>query len=441
MQRLRRSSCAAVALLVLFTLASIARADKFVLRDGSSIDADVLAEDEHSITIEQTVTATGVLLSRKLDKLQIQTWYRAPRDGPAYVTIPMMGVIGEDVTAASVRAGLSEARTVKPRYVVLAIDSPGGSIREMFDILDVLWERKDDFQIIAYAKDAYSAAAVIAMSCERVYIKPGGAIGAAVPFRITENGPADVEAKFRSIIEAGMRAANAHGGHADLLMLGMADMNVEIYLDVVDGQPQLSTKGPGKLIKAKGQILTLTASESAECGLTHVAPDMSAIGQELAGGPWHEATRRPWRITVNTANAQRVAAQQEQEKRQRARAREVAMTRLQPDLDKVARQIIALDAKATAAKNALVNLNKRANDAMAQVQADYDNANRTAGADVDPKAARKRAQDLANSRAAQIQKTYQDASSKLHAELEAAQLEANALRQRQQQLLATLPPE
>ena len=78
---------------------------------------------------------------------------------------------------------------------------------------------------------------------------------------------------------------------------------------------------------------------------------------------------------------------------------------------------------------------------MAQVQADYDNANRTAGADVDPKAARKRAQDLANSRAAQIQKTYQDASSKLHAEFEAAQLEANALRQRQQQLLATLPPE
>jgi hypothetical protein len=224
-------------------------------------------------------------------------------------------------------------------------------------------------------------------------------------------------------------------------MRGMSDIDLEIYLDVVNGQPHLGASPPGKLIKSKGQILTLTATESAECGLAQVAGEMSDIGQELASGPWHEASRRPWRATINTASAQRLAARQQEEKRQRTIARQAALARIQPDLEKMARQIIALDAKSAAAKNALVNLAKRANDAMAQVQAEYDDANRRAGADVDPKAARKRAQDKANSQAAQIQKTYEEASSKLHAELEAAQLEANSLRKRQQELVAALPPE
>jgi hypothetical protein len=94
MRRHRNFPFVVPALLVLSALASIARADKFVLRDGSSIEADVIGEDEQSLTIQQTANATGVFLSRRLEKAQVQTWYRAPRDGPAYVTIPMMGVIG-----------------------------------------------------------------------------------------------------------------------------------------------------------------------------------------------------------------------------------------------------------------------------------------------------------------------------------------------------------
>jgi membrane-bound ClpP family serine protease len=299
-------------LLPLFAFTSGATADRFVLRDGSAIDGDFTAEDQTTITVEQSGPFAGVTLSRKLNKSQVQTWYRSAREGPAYVVIPMFGVIGEDVTAASVRAGLSEARALKPRYVVLAIDSPGGSIREMFDILDALWERNDSFEIVAYVKDAYSAAAVIAMSCERVYMKPSGAIGAAVPFKITENGPADVEAKFRSVIEAGMRAANAHGGHADLLMRGMSDMNFELYLTEKNGEPELTTSGPGRLLKSKGQILTLTAAESAACGLSRVAGEMSEVGQQLAGGPWHVASGRPWRAVISWfASSKRVAGVEE----------------------------------------------------------------------------------------------------------------------------------
>jgi ATP-dependent protease ClpP protease subunit len=401
-----------------------------------------VSEDENSVTIEQSGASSGVTVSRKLEKSQVQTWYRSSRDGPAYVVIPIFGAIGEDVTSGSIRAALAEARMLKPRYVVLAIDSPGGSIGEMFKILDALWEKKgDSFQVVAYVKNAYSAAAVIAMSCPRVYLKPGAAIGAAVPFRVTENGPADIEAKFRSVIEAGMRAANAHGGHADLLMRAMNEMDLEVFLSTENGKPSLSTSAPGKQIKFKGQILTMTADEAAACGLSTTARDMNAVGTDLVHGPWHEGSRRPWNAVISTMAAQKRAAREQEEKRQRQLARNAAIKQIKPEMDAMTQRLITLDAKVQSINKEMSDLTDNANAQMQQVQADYDFAIRRANASVNSRAETKKAKDTANAKAQQIEKAFEDAKSKAQAEIDAAKLEADALRQRQQQLMATVPAE
>jgi ATP-dependent protease ClpP protease subunit len=429
------------ALLISLLVVSVARADKFLMRDGTTIDGDVVSDNDATVTIEQSAPFSGVTLSRKLDKAQVQTWYRSSRDGPAYVVIPIFGAVGEDVTASSISAALAEARMVKPRYVVLAIDSPGGSIGEMFHILDALWEKRDEFQVVAYVKNAYSAAAVIAMSCPFVYLKPGGAIGAAVPFRVTENGPADIEAKFRSVIEAGMRAANAHGGHPDLLMRAMNEMDLELFLTQENGRPTLSATGPGKQIKFKGQILTLTADEAAACGLSMVATDMNDVGADLVRGPWHEGSRRPWNAVISTMAAQKRAAREHEEKRQRQLARNAALKQIKPDMDAMTQRLITLDAKVQSINKELSDLTDKANAQMQQVQADYDLAIRRANASVNSRAETKKAKDTANAKAQQIEKSYEEAKNKAQAEIDAAKLEATALRQRQQQLMATVPGE
>ena len=110
-----------------------------------------------------------------------------------------------------------------------------------------------------------------------------GVIGASVPWRPTENGPADVDAKFRSFIDATVRAQPRHGQHSDLLVRGMSELDLEIYLTQTDGKPTLSMSGPGKLIKSKGQILSMTASEAAECGLSQTT---TGVGTDRETTVW-----------------------------------------------------------------------------------------------------------------------------------------------------------
>src|SRR5690348_10194367 len=154
-----------------------------------------------------------------------------------------------EATAAVLKDALDKAREANPKYIVLMIDSPGGNVAEMSKMIEVLDEASKDVAIIAYVEHAYSAAAVIAMSRPQVFMKPDAAIGAAVPFKITKDGPADLEAKFRSPIEAEFRRAAAHAGHAELLVRGMVEMDLEIFLAQENGKPVLRTTGPGKVIK------------------------------------------------------------------------------------------------------------------------------------------------------------------------------------------------
>src|SRR5439155_135348 len=187
-----------VAILCLLTLADPARADRIVLNDGNVFDGDVKSEDAQKVTLEISSADSALVLTKQIGKSNIKSWQRVARQGEPYVVLPLRGAIGEDVTADALRAGLDQARAANPKFVILAIDSPGGSIAEMAQMTDLIIDASKDMQIIAYVKSAYSAAAVIAMCCRQVYMKPEGVIGAAVPFRLTENGPADVDAKFRS---------------------------------------------------------------------------------------------------------------------------------------------------------------------------------------------------------------------------------------------------
>ncbi|MDB5357409.1 MAG: hypothetical protein JWN24_3862 [Phycisphaerales bacterium] len=290
---------AVAAWLLTITVPLQAHADKIVLNSGRTISGEVSAEDDRTVTLE--VAGPGMTFAQRVNKSQIKVWDRPARVGPSYVLIPLFGRIGTEATASTLKAAIATAAESKPRYLVVVIDSPGGDVAEIPKIIDVLDEASRNTETIAYVKNSYSAAAVIAMSCRRIFMEPHAAIGAAVPYKPTENGPAELEAKFRSAVVACFRQAAVHGGHDDLLMRGMCELNTEIILQHENGHPVLRMSGPGKVIKSKGEILTLTADEAAECGLASIATDLTDLGKQLTGGEWHEANRRAWNLVIRKA--------------------------------------------------------------------------------------------------------------------------------------------
>jgi ATP-dependent protease ClpP protease subunit len=416
------TSTAAAVCAIVCALVLVAKADHFVLQNGITLDGIVIAEDDRTVTVD--VSTPDIRMSRQINKAALREWQRPV--GPAYVRLPVIGEIGPDVTADALRAGLAQARRERVEYVVLVIDSPGGDIGEMNNITDLLINASGEFKIVAFVKEkAWSAAAVIAMTCSEVYMEPKASIGACVPFSITENGPEDVEAKMRSAIEAKMRAATAHGGHADLLIRGMSELDLEIYLAEEGGYPALHTVGPGKLIKSKGQILCLTANEAAECGLAHLATSITDVGVQLIGGPWHGAGRLAWDTVMLDAARQR-----------QQHAREAALARYGPQIANIEQRIAALSATIEADRDTIRRLGASALFETQQLDAEHQQALQIAESQPDPAAWMADAVQTLNARAAEVRQNLEVRVTVLRGEIDAATSESNALRSQEDQMLA-----
>ncbi len=411
--------------LLVAALALPARADQLVLKNGKKITGEVSAEDDRSVTLE--VAAPGMTFTQRVKKTDIETWSRRARVGPPYVLVPILGEIGRETTAALLKDALDKAREAKPKYIVLVIDSPGGNVAEMARMIDALDEAAKGVEVVSYVEHAYSAAAVIAMSRPQLFMKPDAAIGAAVPYKMTKDGPADLEAKFRSPIEAEFRRAAAHAGHAELLVRGMVELDLDIFLAQENGKPVLRTVGPGKVIKSKGHILTLTTDEAVACGLAHVATDIAHVGKQVAGGPWYEASRRAWDMVV---------AAVEQEHHQVARQQAIA--RIKPEWDAIQRRIAELVSKYGAALSTLDNLKEQYDSELRKIDAEYRQAVEVAQSHADSKAMAYAAQ-VRNARAAELREKFQTTAATLVTGGEAARLEYQQLSERQKQLLASIP--
>jgi len=414
--------------------------DHVLLKNGKSFDGEIVFENKDALKLEIFVPP-GYTMARKLEQASIKTLTRSAHDGSPYVLIPVFGVIGKDITADALHAGLAKAVAAKASRIILVIDSPGGRIDQMCEMVDDLLPVSQKVEVVAYVKTAYSAAAVIAMCCPHVYLTPDGVIGAAVPFRMTNNGPADVDAKFRSGFEAKIRASAAQGGHADLLIRGMSEPDLEIYLTHENTVPVLRTTGPGKLIKSKGQILTLTAREASDCGLGQIATDWADLGKQVTGGRWYESTHRPWNAVVAVVEEHRQRERDLVELQQRRMARRAAIEQIRPECEAIELRINELLAKSLAAQNAAHELVTRGNAELQQVELEYQQALQAAQSQPAPTAAMAQAAEAKNKRAASVRQFYQTKIAALQAEDQAARTEAARLQDRERQMIASLPAE
>lgn len=148
-----------------------------------------------------------------------------------------------------IRRGLKEAIENKADVVVLDMKTPGGALDATFDIMEAL--AKFPGKTITYVNtEAISAGAFIAATTEEIWFAPDAVIGAAAP---VQAGGKEVDETMKlkvvSYLKARMRAISEGKGHRGEVISAMIDSAKELKIG-------------DKVIKEKGELLSLTASEA-----------------------------------------------------------------------------------------------------------------------------------------------------------------------------------
>lgn len=164
------------------------------------------------------------------------------------VVIPIRDEIAKPVLYI-LRRGLKEAIEQKADVVVLDMKTPGGALDVTFDIMEALG-RFPGKTVTFINTEAISAGAFISATTGDIWFAPGGVIGAAAPVLATGGEiDASMKQKIVSYLRARVRSISEGKPHRGAVISAMIDADYELKIG-------------DKVIKPKGELLSLTASEA-----------------------------------------------------------------------------------------------------------------------------------------------------------------------------------
>lgn len=204
-----------------------------------------------------------------------------PAIGRPVVVVPITGTVDSGM-AHMVERSVAEANAQHAQAIVLEVNSPGGLLDAAFRVRDALFSAQEP--VDAYVSErAYSAAALITLTAQRIIMAPGASIGAAEP--VEAGGAVPPSDKIVSAVRAEFEST-AERNHYDPKLAGaMVDKNVSL--------PEY---------KRYGMVLTLNTSDAVRSGIAAgTAPTLDAALAQLhvADAPrvtesfsWAEAVAR-----------------------------------------------------------------------------------------------------------------------------------------------------
>ena len=147
------------------------------------------------------------------------------------------------------RRGLKQAINEGADTVILDMKTPGGSAAVTLQMLEAL-DRFPGKKITYVNDEAISAGAIIASVTDEIHFAPNAVIGAAEMIMGTgQDVPEGLKRKMNSYMNAKIRA-----------FAGEKPLRAEVIRAMMD--PDYEFKIDGKVIKAKGELLSLTANEA-----------------------------------------------------------------------------------------------------------------------------------------------------------------------------------
>lgn len=204
---------------------------------------------------------------------------------PAAV-IPVHGEI-DSLLLESIERRVEQAKAAGATLLVFDFDTPGGELRAMLDIGDLVFSLEEPVRAIAYvSREALSAGAFIAFACREIVMAPSAIIGDCEPIFMNQTGGIETAEKFQSPIRAEFRKfAERHGypsalveamvtKEAEVFEVRLRDANEPIYAEAAELETwpdDLKAKivpGSKRVVVKKGQLLTMHASEALEYGIS-----------------------------------------------------------------------------------------------------------------------------------------------------------------------------
>ncbi|MDR2759539.1 MAG: nodulation protein NfeD [Spirochaetaceae bacterium] len=225
--------------------------------------------------------------------------------------VPVRGDI-EPSMAAFVRREVRKALAEDAAFIIFEIDTFGGRVDSALQITSFITSIKKA-QTVAWVQNSdesmgvsWSAGALIALSCSRIYMARGTSIGAAAPVTVGADGLADAAGeKTVAAVRSQMAALAERNGHPPGIALAMVDLDVELWEVSVNGEVKVLTltelerleqeapggEGPSpaierlSVISPQGKLLSLTAGEACRFGLAQGFADdrdvlITALGAE-----------------------------------------------------------------------------------------------------------------------------------------------------------------
>jgi len=293
-----------------------AHADILLLMDGRQLKGELVEETAAHVMFRHYVAGfwtTEKFTRRQIDKLYPEEGDQSdkgtgepaeqqPTPGgrpdnahlPRVFVIPLHGSVGSagdtDIRntfdAHVLRQCLEEAQKQNAEAVLLEINSPGGLVSEMEAICEAILDFNSALRIVAYPRDAFSAAAIISLCCREMVVHPDARIGAAVIISAGPGGASALDAKLASPHHARQRQFMQRSGRPYEVVAAMTIMETELWWSEEEGFSTVAPDRPGQngwaCIDGISTVLTMTADDAVKWKLARAsAPTVNAALAKL----------------------------------------------------------------------------------------------------------------------------------------------------------------
>jgi len=234
--------------------------------DVPEMDGSVEAVEEASDAVVEALGDAVVDLQSAPDPEELLPQlkdFELPEGRPLNVwVVPVKTQIGDPslfVLRRAAKLAIEDGADV----MLLDMDTPGGRLDSCLEMMDIL-NKKFEGTTLTYVHDeAISAGAIIASITDHIYFAPHAQMGAAAA---VSGGGGEIEdtmkAKINSYLEGRIRSF-VKAPYRYEVIKAMMNMDYELKID-------------GKLLKAKGELLTLTADEARKLYGDPATPLLSA---------------------------------------------------------------------------------------------------------------------------------------------------------------------
>jgi hypothetical protein len=214
-------------------------------------------------------------------------------DQPGVIVLPLKKMVGLEFRHQEMEKVAEEADKFGPgQIIVLIIDSGGGSVVEMEKIHQTLTKIKQRHRLVAWIKQAISAACATAMHCDEIYFMTEGTAGAMTAFN-----SATGQAWKDEELEEWMRRAGdwmEQGGRSRYIAEAMihAPKLLSYDKDEKTGKVTFYNDLSGEVVLSDAEHnLVFNAGTALDCGFSDGTADTEEELAKLLDLPkWHEKT-------------------------------------------------------------------------------------------------------------------------------------------------------